>query len=53
MKMMLKVLSALSLNLQTAYADHYGVPHDLAYDYEDEEDLVIETVQEIEENLSD
>jgi hypothetical protein len=38
MKMFIKVLFALSMNLQTTLADHYGVPHDLANDYEEQEE---------------
>jgi hypothetical protein len=53
MKMLLKVLFALSTNLQTTFADHYGVPHDLAYDYDRQEESTFQTVQELELDLSD
>jgi hypothetical protein len=52
--MHLLVLFALLINLQTSRADHYGIPHDLAYDEEEfsAQEGISSNVTE-EENLND
>ena len=52
--MNLLVLFALLVNFQTSRADHYGIPHDLAYDEEEfaTQDSISPNVTE-DENLDD